>query len=150
MKSLKTTLAVTALAAIAMTSAAHAAGETIAKPTQSLLNELARSRNDAQFVSVRYDLSGYVNSVETKTENGQKFYLAEIGDTLYKDGSVSSSTLSSRLLCVTDDRQAVAGLSRGKLVSFTAFGADVQNIPVRNPATGVTREFRTLIARCNF
>ena len=74
----------------------------------------------------------------------------EIGDTLYKDGSVSSSTLSSRLLCATDDRQAAAGLSRGKLVNFTAFVADVQRIPVRNPANGVVREFKTLIARCNF
>ena len=44
----------------------------------------------------------------------------------------------------------VAGLSRGKLVNFTAFVADVQRIPVRNPANGVVREFKTLIARCNF
>ena len=141
------------IAALLATSAFAADNVVVAKNLHKLLEDVQTSSNAAKFENVKYELDGYVVRVDSKIENGEKFYLAQIADawdprTMFgPNGRATYRVSSGRLLCVMD-RSAAAGLQENKKVSFTAFTVDVQEIAVQE--YGSVNKYKTLIAHCQF
>ena len=141
-------IATIAIAAVLATSA-FAADVVVIKSMHKLLEDVQYSNNVVKFENTRYDLEGFVVRVDSKVENGEKFYLAQISDA-YEPGGAGRAAYrvsSGRLQCVTD-RGSAAALVPNKRVSFTAFAVDFQEIAVQE--YGSINKYKTLIAHCQF
>lgn len=137
------------IAATMLATSAFAAEVTVISSMHKLLEDVQYSKNAVKFENTRFDLEGFVVRVDSKVENGEKFYLAQISDA-YEPGNGGRAAYrvsSGRLLCVMD-RAAAAGLTPNKRVSFSAFGVDVQEIAVQE--YGSINKYKTLIAHCQF
>lgn len=141
-----------ALAALAIcaTVPVFADDAVIAKSTHDLLRSVETSTNTVPFENTKYQLEGYVVRVESKVENGQKLYLAQISDAFVppkngKEGYTVNRTFKSRLLCVVD-RDTAASMKPKSKIAFTAFTSDVQDIKVAE--FGQVNTYKTVIANC--
>ena len=137
------------IAATMLATSAFAAEVTVISSMHKLLEDVQYSKNAVKFENTRFDLEGFVVRVDSKVENGEKFYLAQISDA-YEPGGAGRAAYrvsSARLLCVTD-RGSAAALVPNKRVSFTAFAVDFQEIAVQE--YGSINKYKTLIAHCQF